>query len=166
MTYAYGQIPLHHLTAKQCSFQMIDGESTGTYRFVTGFYGLSVMQTELQKVMDLLKAKFREVFVFIDDILILTKLNHIDKVREILETLQGAKLQLKARKCKINKQEIEWLGFEMTSQRISFHSILQGITEKLRPTNLKELRSFLDAVNQFNKFTLDIASMCFYSDPF
>ena len=40
MTYAYGQIPLHHLTAKQCNFQIIGGECTGTYRFVTEFYGL------------------------------------------------------------------------------------------------------------------------------
>ena len=30
MTYAYGQIPLHQLTAKQCNFQIIGGESTGT----------------------------------------------------------------------------------------------------------------------------------------
>ena len=37
MTYAYGQVPLHLLTAKHCNFQIIGGESTGTYRFVTGF---------------------------------------------------------------------------------------------------------------------------------
>ena len=36
MTYAYGQVP-HLLTGKQCSFQIIGGESTGTYRSVTGF---------------------------------------------------------------------------------------------------------------------------------
>ena len=73
MTYAYGQIPLHQLTAKHCNFQIIGGESTGTYRFVTGFYGLTVMPTEFQKVMDNLLARFREVFVFIDDVLIVTK---------------------------------------------------------------------------------------------
>ena len=37
---------------------------------------------------------------------------------------------------------------------------VQGITEKLRPTNLKELRSFLGAVNQFNKFIPDLAVIC------
>ena len=31
------------------------------------------MPTEFQKAMDLLLARFREVFVFIDDILIVTK---------------------------------------------------------------------------------------------
>ena len=38
---------------------------------------------------------------------------------------------------------------------------VQAITEKLRPENLKELRSFLGAVNQFNKFIPDLASICF-----
>ena len=52
MTYAYGENPLHQLTAKQCNSQIIGRESTGTYRFVTGFYGLSVMPTEVQKVME------------------------------------------------------------------------------------------------------------------
>ena len=49
MTYAYGQVPLHLLTAKHCNFQIIGGEFKRTYRSVTGFYGLSVMPTEGQK---------------------------------------------------------------------------------------------------------------------
>ena len=72
-TYAYGQVPLHPITAKHFSFPIIGGEFTGTYRFVTGFYGLTVMPTDFQKVMYVLLARFREVFVFIDDILIVTK---------------------------------------------------------------------------------------------
>ena len=44
MTYAYGQVPLHLLTAKHCNFQKIGGESTDTYRFVTVFFCLSVTQ--------------------------------------------------------------------------------------------------------------------------
>ena len=35
-----------------------------------------------------------------------------------------------------------------------------GITEKLRATNLKELRSFLGAVNLFNKFIPGLAVIC------
>ena len=123
------------------------------------------MPTEFQKVMDLLLAKFREVFVFIDDILIVTKgtkNEHLDKVREILKTLDNAELQLKAGKCKIAQSEIEWLGFKMTKDGISpVNTKVQAITEKLRPENLKELRSFLGAVNQFNKFIPDLASICF-----
>ena len=60
------------------------------------------------------------------------------------------------------KQEIEWLCFKMTSQGVSpINSKVQGITEKLRLTNLKELRLFLGALNQFKRFIPDLASMCF-----
>ena len=83
-------------------------------------------------------------------------------MREILKTLDDAELQLKAGKCIIAENEIEWLGFKLTNQGIlPVNSKVQGITEKLRPTNLKELRSFLGAVNQFNKFIPDLASICF-----
>ena len=67
--------------------------------------------------MDLLLAKFRKTFVFKDDILVVTKgtkNEHLDKVREILKTLDNAELRLKAGKCKIAQSEIEWLGFKMT----------------------------------------------------
>ena len=46
MTYAYGQVPLHELTKKHCNFQLVGVKSTGTYRFTTGYYGLTVMPTE------------------------------------------------------------------------------------------------------------------------
>ena len=81
--------------------------------------------------MDLLLARFREVFVFIDDILIVTKgtkNEHLNKVREILKAMNEAKLQLKAGKCNFAKQEIEWLGFKLTSSGISpINTKVQGI---------------------------------------
>ena len=53
LAYAYGQVPLHAFTAKLCNVQISRGESTSTYRFVTSFYGLTVMSTEFQKVIDI-----------------------------------------------------------------------------------------------------------------
>ena len=49
MTYAYSQVPLLLLIAKHCNFQIIGGKSTGTYRFVTGFYGLSACPPKFKK---------------------------------------------------------------------------------------------------------------------
>ena len=50
----------------------------------------------------------------------------------------------------------------MTKNGISpVNTKVQGIMEKLRPENLKELRPFLQAVNQFNKIIPDLASICF-----
>ena len=41
-------MPLDEETAKHCNFQIIGGKATGTYRFVTGFYWLTIMPTEFQ----------------------------------------------------------------------------------------------------------------------
>ena len=46
MTYAYGQVSQHELTKRHCNFQILGGKSTGTYRFTTGYYGLTTMPTE------------------------------------------------------------------------------------------------------------------------
>ena len=73
MFYAYGHVPLHERTKKHSNFQIVGGKSTGTYRFITGYYGLTVMPTEFQKRMDLTLVNLKGVFVYIDDILIVTK---------------------------------------------------------------------------------------------
>ena len=68
MKYAYGQLKLNTELAKHCNFQIIGGRATGTYRFITGFYGLTVMPTEFQKLIDSILEKAQNTFAFIDDI--------------------------------------------------------------------------------------------------
>ena len=52
LKYAFSQLPLSSLTSSHCNFNFLCGEATGTYRFMTGFYGLTDMPTEFQKAMD------------------------------------------------------------------------------------------------------------------
>ena len=77
MKYAYGQVPLDESTAKHSKFQTIGGKSTGTYRFVTGLYGLPIMPTEFQKLMDITLVNTDCTFVYIDDILIVTNVTKV-----------------------------------------------------------------------------------------
>ena len=110
MTYAYGQVSLHELTRRHCNFQIVGRKSTGTYRFTTGYYGLTVMPTEFQKLMDLTLANINSVFVYIDDILIVTKGTKqelVNKVKEVMRVLDDVNLQLKAGKCTIAQESIE-----------------------------------------------------------
>ena len=51
LKYAYSQVRLNAETAKQCNFNIVCGLATGTYRFLTGFYGLAHMPAEFQKAM-------------------------------------------------------------------------------------------------------------------
>ena len=123
------------------------------------------MPTEFQKLIDLTLANINSVFVYIDDILSVpkgTKQQHVNKVKEVLRILDEANLQLKHEKCAIAQENIEWLGYELTRTGISpFNAKAQGISEKLRPSNLKQLRSFLGAVNHFKKFIPNLAAISF-----
>ena len=98
MKYAYGQLRLNPELAKHCNFQIIGGNATRTYRFKTGFYGLTTKPTEFQKVMDLILARTKIIFAIIDGILIVTRISlekHMEQVKEILENLDEANIGLK-----------------------------------------------------------------------
>ena len=121
------------------------------------------MPTEFQKVMDLTLVNIDFTFVYIDDILIVNKGNkdvHMQKVLEVMQILDKANLQLKVDKCNLACKKIEWLGYELTRSVISpVNGKVQGIKEKLKPTNLKELRSLLGAVNQLNELVPDVTHL-------
>ena len=81
-----------------------------TCRFVTGFNDLTVMPRVFQRVMDNILARFREVFVFIDDILIVTKgtkLEHMTKQQKKRKVLDLVNLQIKVEKCKNARSQYE-----------------------------------------------------------
>ena len=62
------------------------------------------MPTEFQKLIGLSQVNINSVFVYIDDILTVTKGTkdeHLNEVREIMKVLDEANLQLKAQKCVI-----------------------------------------------------------------
>ena len=77
-TYAYGQVSFQQKTSEQCNFSLVGGKSTGTYRFKNGFYGLTSMPAEFQKVIDNLLKQFPQANAFIDDILIESKGTRIE----------------------------------------------------------------------------------------
>ena len=98
LTYAYGQLPLSEETSVHCNFSLVGGRSTGTYRFRTGFYGLTSMPAEFQRVMDSILNEFPQANAFIDDILVATKeteVEHISLVEKILRKLNRENISLK-----------------------------------------------------------------------
>ena len=98
MRYAYGQVPLDKETAKHCNFQRIAGKATGTYRFTTGFHGLTVMPTEFQKAMETEIFNLPNTYVFLDDVLVVTNGTqdyHYSVVKQVLGQLNKVNARLK-----------------------------------------------------------------------
>ena len=155
-------MPLNESTAGPRNFQTIGETSTRSYRFVAGHYGLSIMPTEYQKLMDKTLVNTACTFVYIDDILIVAKGKkvYICKKFELLEVLNSANLQSRADNCRIACTRLEWLGHELSGEDIAkVKSKVQRITGRLRPNNLRELRPFLGAVTQQNNFVPHLANI-------
>ena len=95
---------------------MVGGDATGTYRFLTGFYGLTDMPAEFQKAIDCTLIGLKNTFAFLDDILIVsrgTKEEHLRLVYKCLKRLNEENLAITLRKCKFAQNSIEWVGFQI-----------------------------------------------------
>ena len=161
LKYAYSQLKLHHDTAKHYNFNFICGESTGTYRFKTGFYGLRDMPAEFKKAMDYTLIGLQNTYCFLDDIIIVstgTEADHLAYVIKSLKKLDEDNLRINLQKCHFAKTEIEWLVYKFTQTVISLlESKTAAILTIPPPTTLKRLRSFLGSVHYIGKFIPHLA---------
>ena len=117
LKYAYSELNLHPKTAKHCNFNIVSGDMTGTYRFKTGFYGLTDMPSEFQKAMYYTLTGLKNTFCFLDDILIVTKGSEEDHFKLVLDChkkLDADNLRINLPKCHFAKQEISCLGYNIT----------------------------------------------------
>ena len=164
LKYAYCQLKLHHDTSKHCNFNIICGESTGTYRFKTGFYGLTDMTAEFQKAMDYTLIGLQNTYCFLDDIIIVstgTEAGHLAYVFKCLKKLDDDNLRINLQKCHFAESEIEWLGYKFTQTGISpLESKTAAILTIPPPTTLKRLSSFIGSVHYIGKFIPHLAQLC------
>ena len=164
VTYAYSQFKLHHDTAKHCNFNIICGESTGTYRLKTGYYGLTDMPAEFQKAMNYTLLGLQNTYFFMDDIIIVstgTEADHLAYVFKCLKKLDDDNLRINLQKCHFAQTEIEWLGYKFTQTGNSpLENKTAAILTKPPPMTLKRLRSFLGSVHYIGKFIPHLAQLC------
>ena len=160
---AYSQLALDKFTSNQCNSSIVGGDITGTYQFLTGFYGLGDMPNEFQRVIDSTLGSIPFTNCYLDDILISSKgtfLDHKNIVLKILSTLDEYNFAVKWSKCKFFQKEIEWLGFKISKSGITpLFDKSKAIKDLPIPKNLKELRSFFGSINQYIKFVPNLASL-------
>ena len=150
-------------TARQCNFNIVGGKATGTYRLLTGFYGLADMPAEFQKAMDRTINHAKNTFCFLDDILIVSKgseIEHANLVEAVLKKLDAENLALKLSKCEFFKQEVNWLGHHLSEAGIRPKiTKTEAVVNLNPPKSLKQLRSFLGSINHLAKFIPNAASL-------
>ena len=145
------QLQLCTDTRKQGNFSLVGGETTGTYRFSTGFYGLGDMPNDCQRVMDSLLKDFPFTNCYVNDILIASKwsLNeHKAILLKILFILDSNNMAVKWENCTLFQKDIECLGFKISHSRVK---PLVGKSDSVKslpnPKMISELRSFFGSIN-------------------
>ena len=145
LKYAFSQIPLSNEVSRHCNFNIVCGEQTGTYRFKTGFYGLTDMPKEFQKAMDNTLQSLSGVFCFLDDFLIVSKgsiNDHNILVNKVITRLDEEGFALKLSKCDFLMNQLSWLGYDIDSEGYTpKRSKIDAVLALESPKSVKQLRS-------------------------
>ena len=89
-----------------------------------------------------------------------TQEEHDRRLEAVLQRLGNANVTLNAEKCVFNVSSVKFLGQIVGADGIKPDPVkIQAILEMPHPTNLHEVRSFLGMVNQFSKFTTNLADL-------
>src|SRR5947209_14023399 len=106
---------------------------------------------------DILEDPEAHVVVYIDDIIIFTKLKiseeHNQLVKEVLDRLTKHDLFLKPKKCFFKKKEIKFLRVWVSKKGIRMDSKkVQAVQEWPHPTRVKQVQRFLGLANYYRRF--------------
>ena len=119
-------------------------------RLPMGFGGSAdIFQAQMMDLM----ASLDYVQAYIDDLLIITRGtldDHLSKVETVLARLREAGLKVNAAKSFFCTHEIEYLGYILTREGIKPQpKKVQAILTLMLPSNVKELRYFLEMVQYY-----------------
>ena len=149
----YYQIPLDEESKQFTAFSTPHNH----YQFKRLSFGLKnsgiAFQRNMQEILS--EYSFKNVIVYIDDILIMTQTfqEHVVLVGKILLTLQNNGIKIKVSKCEFFKPEVTFLGHIISNIGIrKSPEYIDKIRKYPKPTTVTGLRQFLGLVNFQCKF--------------
>ena len=105
----------------------------------------------------------RNVQVYVDDMLVKSRRedNHLDDLKEILDTLHSYNMKLNPDKCAFGVMARKFLGFMVSQRGIEANpDKIQAIIEMAPPKNVKEVQSINGKVAALNRFVSRTTDMC------
>ena len=158
MSQAYAQLCLDEDSKK---FTVINTHR-GLFQYNRLSFGISAAPGIFQRAMEELLKDIPGVFLYLDDILIsgATEIEHMERLRLVLEALQTAGLKLSIEKCTISVPSVTYLGYMIDKEGIHpTKEKVQAIAEAPAPTNVTQLRAFLGLLNFYRRFLPQASTM-------
>lgn len=160
LSWGFWQIKLHPDSTKYTAFSTPDGH----FEFLRMPFGLKNGPPTFQRMMD---TAFRGLigkicFVYMDDIVVFgsTIEEHNQNCAILFERLRAVGLKLKPEKCKFLRPELEYLGHVISSEGVSPNpEKLSAVQDFRRPSNVKEVQSFLGLCGYYRKFIKNFATV-------
>ncbi|EFO99372.1 hypothetical protein CRE_18271 [Caenorhabditis remanei] len=104
------------------------------------------------------------VFVYVDDLLIASEnmKEHAIHVQTILERIEKSGMKLKASKCWIAREEVDYLGHMITPEGVKTEEAKVDKMKKFaRPEDVKQLQSFLGLVGYYRNFIMSYSKIAY-----
>jgi predicted aspartyl protease len=162
----YYNIPIREVDKDKTAFIT----RRGCWRYNVMPFGLTCAPSVFQRLMDLVLCglTYEACMVYLDDIVIFSSDfdTHISRLQQVFERLRQAGLKLKASKCHLLHEKVEFLGHVISAQGLE---VQEGKIESVKtwpvPTNLHDVRSFVSFCSYYRRFILgfaDIASPLYH----
>ena len=156
----FWQVPLDPSTKHKSAFIT----HKGVYEFNRLPFGMMNSPMTFQCLMTkvLKDLNFKIALVYIDDILIFSKTfeEHLHHLNLVFTNLRAAKLKLNPEKCKFGTKTVKYLGHIISKNGICVNpENVDKVRNFPRPTNVKQVKSFLGMANFYRKFVKDYAKI-------
>jgi len=156
----YRQIPVADEDRNKTTFVCHEG----TYRYIRLPFGLSNAPATFQRAIDMILGglKWKSCILYLDVIIIFSQSagEHVEHLREDFTALRGAGVSLKANKCHLFQEKVEYLGHIVGRGELKVQDKnIRGLKEASPPRCKQDLRSFLGMCNVYRRFVKDYAQV-------
>jgi hypothetical protein len=136
----------------------------GHYEFMVMPFGLTNAPSVFMDLMNQVFHNYLDQFVvvFIDDILVYSTNHHEhgEHLKKVLDILREKKLFAKLKKCEFWLKKVSFLGHVVLGDGIEVDpSKIEAVVKWERPTNDREIRSFLGLVGYYRRFVKGFSTL-------